>query len=520
MDATIRVQPPDGPWETLGSSRLHGVYPEGIQASANVWGSDALSFIVRREPGAVWPDLLPFSKVELEVGGVVVWGGRIHDNGLYDAERLYDRVIVVAEDPGAFPFRVERTKAHRFIKGFKRTHVLDSDKQLNATFAATLGDAFLADHSVAPLREGRGEADALPIECRGWQYHLDDDALDRVYGISRLLSWVDHRSERTHNRTTWPSSYEVNPQGGEWIELAMPSHTASTAVGVRIDLGEYNSAKEISLTITDNVGHPNAAADALVFRARAHSDINGQFGAVGNYSEALALYLAGGENKTGSYNVVFPTPYRYVTMFMECMSTLNLSATRSAVVITAATVYGDAGYNPLRASGVVKDVVPRTAPLLTTRGVQDTTVTLPEYFTDGHKSTREVIEAVNAVHAWQPRVGVDRDVAYRPYPATPAYAIGAWSGSRAEEGPTVARGDVRTVLGGEEPHPSRLLLGTGELLRMLDRSNPDTGDFGRDGRIVAVNYDHDSETARLALGNETGKFEEQLGRFGVLSGQL
>ncbi len=77
-DSTISVQSLPGVWEECGRDRLAGIVPENITASANRWGSDRLSFQLRRSPGGQpFPDLTAFTPVEYRVAGQLVWSGRI-----------------------------------------------------------------------------------------------------------------------------------------------------------------------------------------------------------------------------------------------------------------------------------------------------------------------------------------------------------------------------------------------------------------------------------------------------------
>jgi hypothetical protein len=54
---------------------------------------------------------------------------------------------------------------------------------------------------------------------------------------------------------------------------------------------------------------------------------------------------------------------------------------------------------------------------------------------------------------------------------------------------------------GDVVHPSRLLLNAGDLIRLQDRIDPDTGSLGRDARIQSITYDHDAESVTLELDN-------------------
>lgn len=78
-EITIRLQAIDGQWETCGVERLRGVVPQNFQATANRWGSDTCSFVLRREPGAIYPDLSAFTPIEVEVAGSLCWSGRIKE---------------------------------------------------------------------------------------------------------------------------------------------------------------------------------------------------------------------------------------------------------------------------------------------------------------------------------------------------------------------------------------------------------------------------------------------------------
>lgn len=74
-ELTIRLQALDGVWEVGGADRGRGIVPESVQLVSNEWGSDTCRFILRRDPGAIFPDLGAFTPFEVEVAGVVVWSG-------------------------------------------------------------------------------------------------------------------------------------------------------------------------------------------------------------------------------------------------------------------------------------------------------------------------------------------------------------------------------------------------------------------------------------------------------------
>lgn len=91
-DVIVRVQALDGTWETCGADRARGVMPENVQLISDQWGSKTASFDLRRDPKAIWPDISAFAPVEVEVGGRLVWSGRVAETPVRDST---DSVISV-----------------------------------------------------------------------------------------------------------------------------------------------------------------------------------------------------------------------------------------------------------------------------------------------------------------------------------------------------------------------------------------------------------------------------------------
>ena len=75
-----------GRWTRIGSDGNRGIVPEGLSLSANEAGPDTCSFTLRRVAHLPWPDLLAFNQCEVWIGGTLVWGGRIWEAPLSDAE--------------------------------------------------------------------------------------------------------------------------------------------------------------------------------------------------------------------------------------------------------------------------------------------------------------------------------------------------------------------------------------------------------------------------------------------------
>jgi hypothetical protein len=65
---------------------------------------------------------------------------------------------------------------------------------------------------------------------------------------------------------------------------------------------------------------------------------------------------------------------------------------------------------------------------------------------------------------------------------------------------------------GDVVHPSRMLLNAGEIIRLQDRVDPDTGSLGRDARVQSITYDHAAQSATLELDNRRDSLQTFLNR--------
>jgi hypothetical protein len=94
-----------------------------------------------------------------------------------------------------------------------------------------------------------------------------------------------------------------------------------------------------------------------------------------------------------------------------------------------------------------------------------------------------------------------------------AHASAPFSGSF-----TAVPGGVRRVDSGAEPHPAWLLLDTGQLVRCVDRVDPDTGAWGRAGEIDTVTYTADALSSEVALNENRAGLDALLARYQVVAG--
>ena len=83
-DVVIHVQRYDGTWDILGQGVARGIQPEDVKLDVDEHGPKSASFTLRRQRGALWPDIRKYARVMVQVAGVDVWGGRVSDTPIRD----------------------------------------------------------------------------------------------------------------------------------------------------------------------------------------------------------------------------------------------------------------------------------------------------------------------------------------------------------------------------------------------------------------------------------------------------
>lgn len=542
-EASVRVQPLDGPWETIGASRDRKVKPETISLSANPKGSDTANFQLRRRLSDPLTDLSALTPIEFEIAGSKRWEGYIQDT----------------------------------------------------------------PRSQSPTDE------VVTVNCRGWQYELDDDVVDRTWVHSKLSDWQDLRGAPTAElgASRGAAIGQVNSDEAGAITLMTPNGVqvpTSMWVGVWLDLGVDSTAARIVIDWSASGG---AAAFQLFARTADYPDAL-SFSAP-QYSDAWAGIPnnVGGNVSAGN----FPTPKRYVNIFMYCTATSTPAADvwfrLNKVSVYRSTAYeSGSGATPgasiFKATDLIKDVLPFAPQLSQATDEIDPTnsiaLGIPHFAPGQPQSPNELMDAINALHRWVLKVGLGRKLQFHAIPTAPSVEIGDWSGSDFQDAstnsaeeivnkalvegtgpdglplrlirlatqlagapllPTLAdkrgrlkarripvsaiitltiaqviadaflldhvttpfKGSVAIGVGGAKQygsqaplHPSALLDRTMELMRLSHLQDPDTGALGRDGTITSVTYENDSEVSSVSIDNQRDNIEAVLARFSIVSG--
>lgn len=291
----------------------------------------------------------------------------------------------------------------------------------------------------APLSDG--DEDMIAVTGRGWQYHLDDDLVDKYYVTTNLTAFRDQRSYATADLTSFIAGGGVASADGGIPVIGFPYNSAvgnAQASGVTLDLGPNRTAKRIVVTWGALNGN-----GAFQLYARAHSAENPL---TGSASDAISVgheTIATSPSTTTSAGT-FSTPYRYVSIFIYRDDGAPVGAVTadhivriSSVQVFAATAYESGNASILKASQVVADAL-TGAPLLdtSTDDIETTSFSIPDLAPSGYQTPRQLMTAANAYEGNLLGVGIDRKVFFRERSTIPRVEVGEWSGSQFQDSST------------------------------------------------------------------------------------
>jgi len=292
--------------------------------------------------------------------------------------------------------------------------------------------------------------------CEGWQAHLDDDLVDRMWVHDDLTAWKDFASLPTtplgSGADNASTAYRVIAGDGK-LTLSVPNGAPMpqyTGVGAVLDLGPGRLAKRIVATWTATWVTAN-------MRLYARGVPDGRFFGATDYADAFTPTLTTGPTtSTGNLG----NGYRYVVLVAFYSGAAGTAGQDVNVSLSSIKVFGETAYesgnaSALKASTVVADVIDRGTVLLSAdrTGIQTTAFNIPELAPADPQTPRELISTVNGWHNWQTKIDVDRRPVFRPQPARPKFAVGDWSAIELQDSSQNSGLDIynRVVVTGTDP---------------------------------------------------------------------
>lgn len=534
LDVSIRAEVLNGVWETFGVDRDVEVDPETVQYSTNEWGCEKASFVLRRSPWVAWPDLSPFTPVEIEVGGVIVWIGRTEGTPFKAGAEA--QISVQAQ---GWQFHLDDNLYKRVYVHATMTDWKDIRSSLEAD---------LASYASAP--QVQAEAQLITLS-----FPQGSEVVENTTLVGAYLDLGEAAANAVHvefGETTFAAGYYA----AYVVTAASVADLTEGTKGIRY---EFDPATPTTLTLVASV--PDRYVGIIIAR-------RGKT-----------------EPENGDRNLKITS----ITVFSEpTYESGGASVLRASTVIESALPYAPllstdtSQIDPYAGSGNAE--------------VEDD-FDIPSLVLATPQTPRQVCESMNSFHDWLLFVDLERRLNFRPPPTEPLLEYGAWSGEQTESPSageaadiyssvlvtgtaangealevtvtsadlgtstiadqrgftraktislsnatdeatmrkigevwledqlvtpfggaiTVPVGGLRTVLGGQPVHPSLVCRHVNEPLRVAHAMDPTDGGVGRDGFVVATSYEHATQTATVSLGARLDAVEALLARLAVVA---
>jgi hypothetical protein len=522
LPLTVRIKPPGVEWVVAGTEDQKGYTPEAFTATSNQWGSDTCGFNLRRDPKVPYLDLAPFSVCEVEIGGMLVWSGRVW------------------ETPASDPYSIG-------VSGKGWQYHLDDDLTQAAYVYADLTQ-YVDQRSIATSNQG--------VYTSVWPAPATDAAivlsipgtpaltvpintetgvtLDLGYTPSALRISVDWDCSNNDASITFraathnlPSEWD-SPNWFQGVGFALNTGASGTTSGTFATPERY-----VTLLLEATVAHavPAAGVYLRISGARIYTSTAYESGGASilHASDVVKAELAHAPllNQTDLTKVnatTFAIPMLADPTFQTARTRINAANAyhdwQTAVDVERRMVFRSFPTVPLYEAGGAAGVTFVDATLNSGQDVYNKVIV------QGAQPDGTLVNEVRTSSSTLlTRQGFTRAFALGVNAAiTPAAAdaLGdAWLASRTRtplSGTLTVTGDagVRMLLGGAPVHPAQLLLAPGEKIRLSDRADPDDGSWGRDGTISTVTYSHDGEKADVAIDSPRDRFDALLAQIGAI----
>lgn len=520
-DTTIWVYSTSGRWEALGAETRRGVWAEDLQMAADTGGPSSAQFTLRRDGRRRWPDLSGFAPVDIEVGGVRVWSGRLRETPSKDADVA---MTVTCEgwqahldDDLYFPFYVRND-----LGGFtdvRPAPTADLSLYLSGAQVATDRAITLSWPQDQPWPAGKSVA--VCCDLGGAFAHRVVATVDSINasGVNQaaiaIVDFTGGIGSSTHtnyaqgnisNAPTASGTVASNLPGSRYVGFQMFNNggtfTPTADVTIKIRTLQVFASTTYESGGASVLEAPTVIADALAFAPLLSAD-RSQIDPDNLIAFHLPAVAPGALrsprqmiNQVNAYhNWEFKIDERRVPHFRErpTVPRVKLGARSGFAADDAAGDATETVYDQVWVTWTAPDGT--ACRILRTGGAE----------LDGFHRTHEL-----QVQSTLPADGIA------------AAALGdAWLADKARapfKGTGTVTGPLEDVHSGASVQPERLLLMTGEMLRFDDRTDPYTGATARDARMTAVTYTPASDTAVVTLDNTRGDYDALAARIDIATG--
>jgi hypothetical protein len=516
LPATVWIKPLGAAWEAVGPSRSGGVWHEDLQLVSDQWGPKSGTFTLRRQMRAMFPDLLADTPVFAETGGVRVWAGRIKETPEQSGAA---REISVA---------LEGAQYHLDDRAFERVYVhtkLSDWKDIRSFLGADLTKSKVAGQvsSDGGISIGwpKGTVNAVGDDV-GVMLDLGPSTVAKrivftcapaVVSGNALLQlttfdasdFVTGRVDLSNSGMTagTPFTVAVTSVGKRYICIRLQEQVAQT-------LGADMSVKITDIKVFADTAYESGNASILTADigikdalTRGTLLLDPDRRLIGTPGFSFPDFAPPQPRTTREYVAAFNAPSNWQFKIDEYWRPVYRARPTIPLIEIGAWLGAEADSGSSNsAEGITTEAIvrgqgPDGAPISVTRSQTGTIVdrqsgvrtkTLDTSF----RLNTALANALGDAHLDAHRVS--------PFKGQVIITIGG----------------ARRLPTGLPLHPSRLLLMTGELLRMSGRVDPDTGGISRAITLDQVTYKDSDQAATVDLDNTRNDFEALNERLGLL----
>lgn len=272
----------------------------------------------------------------------------------------------------------------------------------------------------------RASDQSWTLNMEGWQYHLDDDLVRKVYVHTRMSEWKDQRSFTIENLGNYRAGAQVANDRGN-AAIMWPNGFAAVVgdrVGIFLDLGPGVFATR-AVVQWARIGPADGNTSII---CRGFDGTGALANAAANDAFSVTLATASGPSAGN-----FTTASRYVGIY--CLRSVvgalgaDVGAQISSIQIFTSTAYESGNASILKADQVIKDCLP-SAPLFDQRTdlIAAGTFSIPDFQSGGYRTPRDVMVAAAAVEDNLIKVSEKRALVFKARPVTPSLVVGDWAG--------------------------------------------------------------------------------------------
>lgn len=516
---TVAITPPGATSPiVIGTREAKGIVPEGVTCTVDQHGPASCGFTLKRSTGRVWPDIQAGAALEIAVDGMLIWSGRVTaapSSGadtltvtgegwqyhLDDDQQLFGGVTTAVNNvfnqtaaDGASSLYVPGGRvdiAHNVLVAVPRAAVLPASGRVGATWDAGEGRVFAGcslDYTMVNPNVGLElsiNAHTLPAQPPG---------------SNSVGSWSNTPMTTPAASGTVTSTFGTAYRYVTLILRAPALFTAANDHSIRINAARFATTSSYLSSGASVLKASTVVATALAAAPLLDQSTVGITATTFNIPDfwpkdyATPRELIDGVNAYHGYEWLVTADRRLLFQPYPSAATLEMGAWSGSPFIdqshaSLTDLANKVVVEYTNANGLdAKTERTMSAGVLTNAGF-----TRARRLSTGLRLTQAAAEVIGDV--W----------------------LGQHTKPKLSGSFTAYRGSVRDV-DGADVLPWVLMHRVGEVMR-VGSPDPVTGERTRDGRVVSVTYNHDTQTCDVALDNDNANLEAFLGRLQVVSGR-